>query len=88
MQPRLNAAQRLIQADPLHEEGYLTLMRLYALNNERARALRTYQDCAALLQRELDIEPGPALHAAYERLQHMDALDASHPLPGPWRGRR
>jgi DNA-binding SARP family transcriptional activator len=50
-------AQQLIRHDPLYENGYRMLMRLYALNNDRASALRTYQTCAGVLQRELGVEP-------------------------------
>ncbi len=69
-------AQRLIGLDPLSEDLYRRLMRLYALNNDRASALRVYHTWAATLQRELGIEPDPATREAYERLLHLEAPDA------------
>jgi predicted ATPase/DNA-binding SARP family transcriptional activator len=66
--------QRLLQLDPLHEASYRRLMRLHALNGDRARALHVYHNCATVLQRELDIEPSPATQEAYRRLLDMDAL--------------
>ena len=52
-------AQALLRHDPLHEPAYALLMRLHALNDDRAAALHTYHTCATVLRRELDVEPGP-----------------------------
>lgn len=62
-------ARRLVQAEPLHEAGYLHLLRLYALTGDRAAALHTYQTCAATLRRDLAVEPGLPLREAYVRLR-------------------
>jgi DNA-binding SARP family transcriptional activator len=70
-------AQRLIRYDPLYEDFYRRLMRLHLLNNDRASALRTYHMCAAMLQRELGIEPDPATHAIYEQLLHPEVVSGS-----------
>jgi DNA-binding SARP family transcriptional activator/predicted ATPase len=70
-------AQRLIRIDPLSEDFYRRLMRLHLVNNDRASALRTYHTCAAMLQRELGIEPDPATHAIYEQLLHKPAASGS-----------
>src|SRR6266700_3234884 len=64
-------AQRLIGLDPLSEDLSRRLMRLFALNNDRASALHVYHTCVTTLQRELGIDPDPATREAYERLmQH------------------
>src|SRR5713101_2159317 len=64
-------AQRLLALDPLSEDLYRHLMRLFALNNDRASALHVYHTCVTTLQRELGVDPGPATREAYERLmQH------------------
>ena len=65
----LQAAQRLHRLDPLDEGAYVSLIRLYGLNDDRAGARRVYQTAAETLRRELDAEPGEALQAAYKRLQ-------------------
>jgi predicted ATPase len=65
-------AQQLLQSDPLREETYLCLMRLYTLHDNRAGALRTYYDCAAILQRELELEPGAEIKDAYKRLLRLN----------------
>ncbi|HEY7350305.1 MAG TPA: BTAD domain-containing putative transcriptional regulator [Ktedonobacterales bacterium] len=64
-------AQRLLQLDPLSEDCYRHLMRLHALNNDRASALRVYHTCATILQRELGVEPDSATQEAYEHLLHQ-----------------
>jgi len=87
----IHYAQRLLRYDPLHEDTYLCLMRLHSLNTDRAGALRVYHACATVLQRELEVEPSPAIRDAYERLlrvnvhpvtAHLPALAAASPLIG------
>ena len=69
----IDYAQQLLREDPLAEEAYLYLIRLYALNGDRAKALRVYHTCATTLQRELGVEPGPATRQAYEQLLEVTA---------------
>ncbi len=61
----IQVAQRLLQHEPLHETTYRRLMRLHALNNDRAAALKTYLTCVTLLQQELGVEPHADTRAAY-----------------------
>ena len=65
-------AQRLIGLDPLSEDLYRRLMRLFALNNDRASALHVYHTCVTTLQRELGVEPDQATREAYERLMQQE----------------
>ena len=53
----LQASLRLVQIDPLAEAGHRSLMCLYAQQGRRAAALRQYQVCVNVLQRELGTEP-------------------------------
>ena len=69
----IEAAERLLRYDPLHEACYRALMRLYALTGNRASALRIYHTCATVLQRELGVEPSPDTRQAYERLLQADS---------------
>ncbi|GLV60866.1 SARP family transcriptional regulator [Dictyobacter sp. S3.2.2.5] len=64
----IHYAQRLLALDPLSESLYRRLMQLFALNNDRASALRVYHTCVTTLQQELGIDPDPATRAAYEQL--------------------
>ena len=68
----IDYAQQLLRHDPLHEATYRQLMLLHARNGDRASALDTYRTCAAILERELGVEPSAATQAAYERLQRPD----------------
>jgi DNA-binding SARP family transcriptional activator len=66
-------AQQLLREDPLAEEAYLYLIRLYALTGDRAKALRVYHTCVTTMRSEFGVEPGPVTHQAYEQLLKMDA---------------
>jgi DNA-binding SARP family transcriptional activator/predicted ATPase len=85
-------ARRLWQLDPLDEAACATLVRLLALNNDRAGALRAYADCEAALQRDLGVEPGQPLREAYDRLLSAGQLpaepDARQALVGTLIGRQ
>ncbi len=69
----IDHARRLLRHDPLHEGTYRCLMRLHALNGDRASALRVYHTCATVLQRELEVAPSVPTREAYEQLLGADA---------------
>lgn len=64
--------QRLLQYDPLYEAGYVQLMQLYALQDDRARALHTYHSCVTVLERELGVPPSEEVEQLYQRLLHAE----------------
>lgn len=70
----------LLRHDPLNEPAHTDLMRLCALNGDRAAALHAYHTCATILRRELDVAPGRATRELYERLLDQDGAPAV--LPG------
>ncbi len=72
----IRQANRLLRTDPLHEATYRRLMRLHLLNNDRVAALRTYHTCAAILQRELGVEPSPLTQEIHAHLLHLEAAPA------------
>jgi DNA-binding SARP family transcriptional activator len=84
-QPRaaIAYAQRLVRHDPLREETYRILMRLHAASGDRAGALRVYHTCAAVLERELAVEPSAATRTAYEQLMTVGARARTVALPRP-----
>ncbi|MGD2177951.1 MAG: BTAD domain-containing putative transcriptional regulator [Anaerolineae bacterium] len=65
-------AQRLLRHDPLREASYRRLMRLRALIGDRAGALRTYHECATVLEREFGVQPSPVTREMYERLLALE----------------
>ena len=75
-------AQALLRHDPLYEPAYTRLMRLHALNDNRAASLHTYHTCATVLRRELGVEPGPATRALYEQLLKVNTRPSAPMLAG------
>ena len=65
-------AQRLIGLDPLSEDLYRRLMRLFSLNNDRSSALRVYHSCVTILQREMGVDPSPATREVYEQVMQQE----------------
>lgn len=65
-------AQRLRRYDSLYEASYRHLMRLLALNGDRAEALRVYHACVTLLRRELNVGPSPVTQAFYTQLMKIE----------------
>src|SRR5579885_2711185 len=55
----LETATRWLAVDPLHEETYQFLMRLYVSNGDRTAALQTYEACCTMLANEMQTEPLP-----------------------------
>jgi DNA-binding SARP family transcriptional activator len=74
-------AQQLVRLEPLHEEGWCALMRCHARRGERAAALHLYQECAALLKKELGIQPSAATRLTYREILDLD--EATRPVPAP-----
>jgi DNA-binding SARP family transcriptional activator len=75
-------AEQLMRRDPLREQTHRLLMRLYDARGDRARALRAYHTCAAILERELGIEPSPATREVYEGLLLVSEPAAGRPRAG------
>ncbi len=78
-QQAIGHVQALLRYDPLHEPAYAQLMRLQALNDDRAAALHTYHTCATVLRRELDVEPDSTTRELYERLLNQAAMTIAPP---------
>jgi DNA-binding SARP family transcriptional activator/tetratricopeptide (TPR) repeat protein len=68
----ISYARRMLRADQLDEETHRALMRLLALNGDRAGELVAYQTCAGTLQHELGIDPSPATEELHQRLLHLE----------------
>ncbi len=79
-QPRraIETAQRMVAADPLHEEAHETLIRLYSALGETAAARRQYQALARILQKENGAAPDQALKRYWKA-----APSSAFPPPRP-----
>jgi ABC-type oligopeptide transport system substrate-binding subunit/DNA-binding SARP family transcriptional activator len=62
-------AARLLELDPLMEDGHRQLMRLLASSGQRGAALEQYERCRELLLTELDVEPEPLTQALYAEIK-------------------
>jgi DNA-binding SARP family transcriptional activator len=64
-------AVRLLALDPLQESVHRTLISVYVHQGRRGAALRQYQSCVAVFQRELGVDPDPETKRLYQDiLQH------------------
>ena len=59
-------AQRYLETDELAEKIHQRLIELYALDNDRGAALRQFEHCATVLERELGVSPLPETRIAYQ----------------------
>ena len=72
------AARHALSIDPLDEAMHRRLIRLYTAAGDRAAALQQFETCAAILERELGVDPLPDTVAAYQA-----ALAGSVDAPEP-----
>jgi DNA-binding SARP family transcriptional activator/pimeloyl-ACP methyl ester carboxylesterase len=70
----LRTARQLLAIDHLQEPVHRTLMRLHVQAGQRAAALRQYQQCVAVLQRELGVEPEPETKQLYQDILRQRSI--------------
>lgn len=68
MDRAIQTAIRILALDPLQEPAHRALMRLHARQGRRGAALRQYQACVTVLQRELGIGPEAETRALYQEI--------------------
>jgi predicted ATPase/DNA-binding SARP family transcriptional activator len=66
-------AERLKGADALRESAYRTLMEACAGMGDYSGAVHAYQECAALLEQEIGVQPSPATQSTYRRILELAA---------------
>jgi DNA-binding SARP family transcriptional activator/tetratricopeptide (TPR) repeat protein len=76
-------ARRYLTTDDLAEEMHRHLIELYAQNGDRSAALRQFEQCILVLERELGVAPLPETRAAYEAAHDGRPLAAPEPPPEP-----
>lgn len=65
----ISSVRRLLALDPLREDVHRNLMKLLYELGDRTGALRQYQACAEVLERELQVEPDTATRELYEGIK-------------------
>jgi TolB-like protein/DNA-binding SARP family transcriptional activator len=68
-EPALNAASRAIEISGLREDAHRLVIRTLAARGRRSDALKHYENLAALLKRELTVEPDPTTRALAAELR-------------------
>ncbi len=61
-----DAFRQVLAREPAREDAHRGLMRVFALQGSRDRALRQYRLCIEVLARELDVEPLPETTQLYQ----------------------
>jgi DNA-binding SARP family transcriptional activator len=92
-EPALQTALRVLGLDPAQEAVHRAVMQLHARRGRRAAALRQYQVCVGVLERELGLEPEAETKQLYREILQAARADggptapgvrpAPPPLPGP-----
>jgi len=80
---------RIIALDPLREEIYRALMRLFYQTGRREEAVRLYDTCCRLLAKELHIQPlaeTRALHGRIAAAQELQRDASTDPVAGELTG--
>jgi predicted ATPase/DNA-binding SARP family transcriptional activator len=76
-QPAIAYARRWLALDPLHEPAHRCLMELYGQSDQRAAALRQYQECERILQEELGVPPDEQTSRLYQAIKdHREGTPA------------
>jgi DNA-binding SARP family transcriptional activator len=78
----IGLCERMLEKDRCQEEVHRRLMLCYDRLGFREKALKQYQRCAAILRKELDVEPTAETLRLYERIKGElppDPSPASHP---------
>lgn len=86
----IQCAQRHLAIDELAEDVHRQLIELYAAAGDRGAALRHYEDCQRILERELGVGPLPETQAVYQRILSGSTSTSIIPQPEPhwttWQG--
>jgi DNA-binding SARP family transcriptional activator len=72
-----------LRSDPARECVHRRLMRLYHQAGNRSAALRQYETCAEVLQRELDVEPAKSTVFLYDQIRNDQPFAAELDKPSP-----
>jgi DNA-binding SARP family transcriptional activator len=67
----IRLTQHVLTVDPVWEEAYRVQMQAYLVQGNRPLALRTYQQCVEMLERELGVEPLPETKQLHEQIRQL-----------------
>jgi len=70
--------QRQLQLEPAREASHRLLISLYAAAGQRAQALRQYEHCREILQRDLQVAPDAETEALHRQIQSEASSAGEH----------
>jgi DNA-binding SARP family transcriptional activator len=76
-------ARRYLETDDLAEEVHRCLIELYATIGDRSSALRQFERCTAVLERELGVRPLPETRAVYQAVLEGRPPPLRRAVPAP-----
>lgn len=74
----IDYGQQILWKDPLREEVHRDLMHLYAATGQRQLAIRQYNQCRDILDREFGVSPLGETNALYAKICDANIQTASH----------
>ncbi len=76
-------ARRYLETDDLAEDVHRRLIQLYTATGDRSAALRQFEHCVAVLERELGVSPLPETRAAYQAALEGRPYPPQRPIVTP-----
>ncbi|MET0419659.1 MAG: BTAD domain-containing putative transcriptional regulator, partial [Actinoplanes sp.] len=76
----VEAARRMLELEPLHEEAHRALMWFLATGGQRGAALAQFETCRYLLREELGEDPSPATTALRDQIAHAGGFTDLPPV--------
>jgi len=77
----IECASKILWVDPWREEAHRSLMWLYMKNGQRAAALRQYDQCLAVLENELGVEPEPQTVQLWQQIKEQEGASVTETQP-------
>lgn len=82
-QQAIDYARQFLGYNELAEDIHCRLIELYTAHGERSAALRQYELCSVILERELGVQPMPETRDAYKAALDQRAARTGTPAAGP-----
>ena len=76
----VEAARRMLELEPLHEEAHRALMWFLATGGQRGAALAQFETCRYLLREELGEDPSPGTVALRDQIAHAGGFTDLPPV--------
>ncbi|MBN8656384.1 MAG: tetratricopeptide repeat protein [Anaerolineae bacterium] len=74
-------ARRLVSMDEWREESHVLLMRLLSRDSQRSAAIKQYQKCRSILEKEFGAPPQPETEQLYQQILTNSASGAEQGVP-------